>query len=74
MRMDCWHRYLNFKYGEGKGPPPLFPRRRKINVGERYFPRKRPVLIVLDATDAADDPAPEISNSSSDSSSDHDGP
>ena len=35
MRMDCWHRWLDFKYGEGNGPPPLFPRKRKINVGER---------------------------------------
>ena len=47
MRMDCWHRWLDFKYGEGNGPPPLFPLKRKINVGERaqiwkrsrFFPR-----------------------------------
>ena len=35
MTMDCWHRWLDFKYGEGNGPPPLFPLKRKINVGER---------------------------------------
>ena len=47
MRMDCWHRYLDFKYGEGNGPPPLFPMKRKINVGERAQIWKRSRLLSM---------------------------
>ena len=50
MRMDCWHRWLDFKYGEGNGPPPLFPRNRKINVGERAQIWKRSKLFLRNDT------------------------
>ena len=62
MRMDCWHRWLDCKYGEGNGPPPIFPMKRKINhflnVGvraqiwkrSRLFPRNdtRPSILLDD--------------------------
>jgi len=45
MRMDCWHRWLDWKYGEDNGPPPIFPMKRKINVGVRAQIWKRSRLI-----------------------------